>query len=201
MLGRRRRHSLFLAGWLIAGLAATTPRAPLNAQARWTISEEIRIGTTNEGPHSFNDIRGFAIAPDGSILILDYQTQDIRVFDPRGRHVRTVGRSGSGPGELRNANGMATLSVIVAPAPDQFVQRQCTGVGWSRDDTGESEFGQYGGWLGTQGRAPSRGSLLLSNPALPGKAVPPAVGPAGDVQSARMYSRDERVLASAFRPA
>jgi hypothetical protein len=40
------------------------------------------------------------------VFVYEHSTQDIRVFDADGRHVRTIGRRGSGPGELRNAEGI-----------------------------------------------------------------------------------------------
>ena len=36
-------------------------------------------------------------------MILEGQAQDIRVFEQDGRHVRTIGRSGGGPGEFARA--------------------------------------------------------------------------------------------------
>jgi hypothetical protein len=43
----------------------------------------------------------------GRILVYDRQTQDIKMFAPDGKFLRTIGRLGSGPGELRNAEGIA----------------------------------------------------------------------------------------------
>jgi hypothetical protein len=42
----------------------------------------------------------------GRILVYERQTQDIRMFAPDGKFLRTIGRLGSGPGEMRNAEGM-----------------------------------------------------------------------------------------------
>src|SRR5207244_1014807 len=46
--------------------------------------------------------------------ILEYSTKDIRIFDPSGKHLRTIGRSGKGPGEFTYPDGMAL-------APDGLV--------------------------------------------------------------------------------
>ncbi len=78
------------------------------AQARWTIVEDLRIGTLDEGPASFADVRGIAVGAGGSIWVLDFKTQEIRMFDAQGKFVKQVARKGSGPGEIRNANGMVT---------------------------------------------------------------------------------------------
>jgi len=80
--------------------------AALGAQSRWMLKEDLRIGSLDEGPAQFSDIRGLAVGPKGDIYVLEYKTQDIRVFDAAGMFVRRIGRTGSGPGEMRMANGM-----------------------------------------------------------------------------------------------
>ena len=70
--------------------------SPIHAQQRWTLTEELRIGSVDEGPAMFSDIRGFGVLPDGDIWVLDYKTQDIRVFDSVGKFVRVIGRPGAG---------------------------------------------------------------------------------------------------------
>lgn len=62
-----------------------------------------RIGPGRPGPDPglFGDIRGLALAPDGRVLVADYQAEEIRVFAPGGEYQYSIGRPGSGPGELR----------------------------------------------------------------------------------------------------
>ncbi|HLL47323.1 MAG TPA: 6-bladed beta-propeller [Longimicrobiaceae bacterium] len=45
----------------------------------------------------------------GRVWVADRQQQNIRVFDPRGTHVRTIGRKGSGPGEFRSVSGLTRM--------------------------------------------------------------------------------------------
>jgi streptogramin lyase len=40
----------------------------------------------------------------GRIYVMDRQAQDVRVFGPDGRHVRTIGRRGGGPAEFQGAD-------------------------------------------------------------------------------------------------
>src|SRR5690606_5317953 len=68
---------------------------------------ELSIGEVEgEGPEIFGDVRGIEADADGNIYIFDYQATEVRVFDPQGEYLRTIGRKGGGPGEITEANGM-----------------------------------------------------------------------------------------------
>lgn len=93
----------------LLGVALSTEA--LGAQgARWTLKETLRIGGTESGPSSFNAIRAIDVDSKGRILVMDRQTQDIRMFGADGKHIRTIGRQGAGPGEMKNAEGMVIAS-------------------------------------------------------------------------------------------
>ena len=79
------------------------PERAAHSQARWIIEPDLRIGTLDEGPASFADIRGVAVGEGGSVWVLDFKTQEIRAFDAKGKFIRLIARSGSGPGEIRRA--------------------------------------------------------------------------------------------------
>lgn len=89
-----------------ATLALLLGAAELGAQASWTLEETLRIGGTESGPASFVSVRSIDADAKGRILVLERQTQDIRMFGPDGKFIRTIGRVGSGPGEMRNAEGI-----------------------------------------------------------------------------------------------
>lgn len=93
---------------LRAGVFALTTlcTAQLGAQPRWRLVEELRIGGTEEGPGSFNEIRDIAVDSKGRVFVLDYQTEEIRLFGADGKFIRLVGRKGAGPGEYRQPNGI-----------------------------------------------------------------------------------------------
>jgi hypothetical protein len=86
------------------GEADRTRRDPAAPTGR--LRETLRIGSGDEGPTSFSWVKGVATDARGHVFIYEHSTQDIRVFDAGGDHVRTIGRPGSGPGELRNAEGI-----------------------------------------------------------------------------------------------
>jgi hypothetical protein len=95
---------------------------------RWTVTEEIRIGTTGGDPeYQFSQISGIAGLEDGRIAIFDQQGQHFRIFGPDGTHLRTVGRPGSGPGEFAVGGGPLLVipgdTIIVPDVTNQRVNR------------------------------------------------------------------------------
>jgi hypothetical protein len=69
----------------------------------WWVEEVGRLGTVlGEGPELFGYIRDLELDAFGRVWVYDGQAREIRVFDPNGDHVRTVGRAGEGPGEFVN---------------------------------------------------------------------------------------------------
>jgi hypothetical protein len=91
---------------LLVSLAATG-RAQVQSPAAWHFTEELRIGSEADDITGFSDIRGLLVDAKGNIWVLEASTQEIRVFDPRGKHLRNIGRKGQGPGEFIYADGMA----------------------------------------------------------------------------------------------
>jgi hypothetical protein len=82
---------------------------PPVAGARVTVvgDEELRIGTSEEGgAASFGMVRTIAALPDGRIAVADAQAEEVRLFDRDGRHLRTFGGKGAGPGELQGMQGV-----------------------------------------------------------------------------------------------
>ena len=98
-----RRRTLCLT--IVAGCLSASS---LGAQARWSLVENLRIGSEEDGPYLFTQIRGIAVGERGSIFVLDFRSQEIRLFDRDGKFIKRVARSGSGPGEIRQANGFLT---------------------------------------------------------------------------------------------
>jgi hypothetical protein len=70
----------------------------------WSAVEEVRIGSPDAADPVvlFGDIWDVTLDDLGRIYVLDRQPNEVRVFDRRGRHVRTMGREGGGPGEFKN---------------------------------------------------------------------------------------------------
>lgn len=65
------------------------------------IWEELSIGKLEGEPeYMFSRISDLAVDGAGRIYVLDYMEAELRVFDKEGRHLRTIGRRGQGPGEF-----------------------------------------------------------------------------------------------------
>jgi hypothetical protein len=59
--------------------------------------------------YQFGMIAAIDVADDGRIFVLDQQAAQVRVFDANGTFVQSIGRPGSGPGELSAAAGALLL--------------------------------------------------------------------------------------------
>lgn len=81
-----------------------TPTVPDAAPLR----EELRLGSVaGGGADEFGQVMALEADELGRIYIADGLSNEIRVFTPDGRHLRTLGGQGSGPGEFRMLTGMA----------------------------------------------------------------------------------------------
>ncbi len=69
----------------------------------WTLSAAPTLTIEDDGTPATQFVRivGVARLSNGSIAVANRGTNDIRIFDARGRHVTTFGRTGEGPGEFR----------------------------------------------------------------------------------------------------
>lgn len=97
------RHGAPKVCWALAALIYP---AYLQAQPTWTVPDtpSVVIGALGSGEgHDLADVRDATVLHDGSIVVANVQTRDLRVYDPSGRYVRALGRKGRGPGEFWGA--------------------------------------------------------------------------------------------------
>ncbi|MCJ7627212.1 MAG: hypothetical protein MUO50_02375, partial [Longimicrobiales bacterium] len=86
----------------------------------WILLEDLRIGSVDEpGPSSFAVLKGLVVTDTGRIVVLDAQSQELRVFGPSGAHLATFGGKGGGPGELEAAWGLMLSPDEKLWVPDQ----------------------------------------------------------------------------------
>jgi hypothetical protein len=81
----------------------------ISAQPRWQLTIEQRV-VLDEGPaEPIKDLRDFAVGNDRRLYVLENTVKQIHVYSSNGRYVNSFARSGSGPGELRDANGILAV--------------------------------------------------------------------------------------------
>ena len=83
--------------------------AAAQTTATWTLRELAVIGSMNDVENALSRIGTAIIAPPDHIFVSQPQELLIRVFDSRGRLIRTLGRPGDGPGEFRSISSIGLL--------------------------------------------------------------------------------------------
>ena len=117
------RPACALLAFLAAALACAGDGPPPSAgprmvekqwteQQAWQIASDpvLVLGEMSTDPDAeFGDVRGAVATSDGRIAVVDGYADAIRIFSPSGQLVRTIGRSGGGPGEFSDPGGLYLL--------------------------------------------------------------------------------------------
>ena len=85
----------------------------------WTVVDSplVDIGGRDEPAYELDQVRGPIRLGDGKLVLANATSNEIRLYDATGKHLRSAGRAGSGPGEYRGIVGIwpgAADSVLVA---------------------------------------------------------------------------------------
>ena len=78
---------------------------PATSTAACTLSEVpiFRVGDDeSDDKQWFSSVRGVGRLSDGSVAVADRTSAEVRIFAPDGRHLRSMGRHGEGPGEFQD---------------------------------------------------------------------------------------------------
>lgn len=87
-----------------AWVASNTGGAWSQADA-WGLGADpvLRLGEASGSDHEmFYGLRDASRGPDGRIAVTNAGTYEVRIYSPRGRHIRSFGRQGDGPGEFQS---------------------------------------------------------------------------------------------------
>lgn len=83
---------------------------PLNQNATVVFEEDLSIEPVDENGNIRIYLPSYyAVDESDHIFICDYRDPSVKVFDPQGRLVRTIGQKGSGPGEFQNIGRIGCL--------------------------------------------------------------------------------------------
>jgi hypothetical protein len=92
----------------VAALAASSAFGAWVYEGKW--------GSTGSGNGQFNLAQGIAVAPNGSIYVMDTRNYRVQYFTSTGSFLGKWGSRGSGNGQFNEARGVA-----VAPNADVYV--------------------------------------------------------------------------------
>jgi hypothetical protein len=147
---------------LALALVAPWPAGAQAAPPRWDLVPELRIGSADRPDYDLSAVRGLAVGPQGQTYVA--QRYEVRVYDARGRYLRTLGRRGSGPGEFQSVRGIGLRGDTL----------------WVADDAA-NRITLFGGG----GRALE--TLRIDSPVIPGAARP--TPPAGILADGSVIGR------------
>ena len=89
-----------------AGIEIVEATRPLwGDSSLWSIDPEPLLDLTVSGSgssHEFYRVRGVKQRPDGSLVLANRASQELRSYSPEGEFLGAMGRRGEGPGEFRN---------------------------------------------------------------------------------------------------
>jgi len=101
---------VFLLGAVLAAQAAGPRWADIYKSGRLSIVPDIGFGRgVDWEAQLFDDYQEIAVAPDGSVFVVDVHRDRVRKFSPDGRPLLTFGRSGQGPGDLQSPGSPGVL--------------------------------------------------------------------------------------------
>jgi hypothetical protein len=127
MLGVIRLSLLVPASLLVAGCAdGRAADAPGRSLPTWRVSDApVRVIGSSDGAkaYQFDGIAGARRREDGGFVVADGGSKEIRIFDAEGRHLRTMGRAGGGPGEFEGIGRVFLLRGDSVAAWDPRQQR------------------------------------------------------------------------------
>lgn len=94
------RRTLALLTLLPAALGAQAP-------AKWRLVPEVTYGASDASEAELEQVRDFEVAKNGNVLVVDAKAHSVKLFAPTGKFLKSLGRSGAGPGEYAQPNGIA----------------------------------------------------------------------------------------------
>ena len=92
-----------------AGIRVVTNAWPVTTAATVAASPAIEIGGGSGANDALSGVAAAVRLSDGRIAIAEQSTRSVKLFDARGRFVRSIGRQGSGPGEFSSITRLALL--------------------------------------------------------------------------------------------
>jgi len=77
------------------------PAPPSGSPKSLILTEDLCIAEDEVGDFIFSEIRTIEVDDEGNIYVADSKEVCVKVFDKNGKHIRTFGKKGQGPGEIQ----------------------------------------------------------------------------------------------------
>lgn len=85
----------------------TNPARPIETPSTFKLNEQWRVGGDDESDDViFGVLNDIATDGAGNVYLLDSQLDEVLVYSPSGEYLRSIGRSGEGPGEFRRPRAL-----------------------------------------------------------------------------------------------
>lgn len=122
------------------------------AGEEWRLREVLRIGEVEGEPeYQFGDIGNFTFMSDGRLVVSDRMAHRVRFYSPEGVHLRSVGKTGSGPKEF-GEGGLTVMrsygdTLLIGDWANMQVHRLAPNGDWLGSFTTRPEEGRFlRGW-------------------------------------------------------
>jgi hypothetical protein len=108
-----------------AGIELRTIRGDTANLPRWHAEPSgVRLGATDCGcPQDFGSVVGALLLSDGSTVVADNIAKQLHFFSRDGSYLRSVGRTGSGPGEFRQIHSITRVQGDEVAVWDTWLRR------------------------------------------------------------------------------
>jgi hypothetical protein len=108
----------------VAGALLLTSFHAVEAQETRRIEYDVQVGETDGADaYVFGNVAAIAVSPSGDLLVLDNMSRRVQAYGRDGKHVRTIGRRGFGPGEFQAPWGLAVAHDHRVIVRDLEIQR------------------------------------------------------------------------------
>jgi hypothetical protein len=100
------------------------PKEPMYAEDAFSLEEELSIGEA-EGREEYllSSTKAVAVDDNEDIYIVDAKENHIRVFDKNGDYLKTIGRTGQGPGEFNQITNIQITPENELMVHDRYTRR------------------------------------------------------------------------------
>lgn len=88
-------------------VVSNTQAGVWQGRSQWSVDLDLRLAPPPGSDHALGNVIALAVSDSGDVYALDQVSQTVVTFAPDGRPRAVIGRRGDGPGEFRDAIGLA----------------------------------------------------------------------------------------------